>query len=267
MSRLSVEKIFEQFLQNAREKFNDNYDYSEVVYTRGDVKVPITCKLHEERFLQTPANHLYGFAGCSVCAKLKTRKALGHTKDDFVKACHKIHSNKYDYSKVIYENWESMITIGCPYHGDFIQQANSHKQGTGCPTCSRYKTSRLGGMSNIKGLDDELVHLYVVTFKSDKYEFVKVGLTSRTVAKRFEKLAYQVYDQTVVLDITLPAKDAVALEADCLKTFYKNRYHIRDKVDTFKGCTELFKIDITDDLVSYINSKLSSSHERTCVET
>lgn len=62
---------------------------------------------------------------------------------DFVEKARKIHENKYDYSKSIYINAKTKITITCNDHGDFIQNPANHcglKQG--CPKCSgnyRYK--------------------------------------------------------------------------------------------------------------------------------
>lgn len=43
-----------------------NFDYSEVVYEKNNVKVKITCK-YGHSFYQTPANHMTGF-GCPECA-------------------------------------------------------------------------------------------------------------------------------------------------------------------------------------------------------
>ncbi len=55
---------------------------------------------------------------------------------------HKIHNNKYDYSKVIYEAARSPIIIICPEHGEFSQLPNDHLSGkTGCKDCSNIDRS------------------------------------------------------------------------------------------------------------------------------
>ena len=59
----------EQFIQKARLKHGDRYDYSKVEYTNQKTKVLIICKLqgHGE-FWQKPSVHLTG-CGCLACAE------------------------------------------------------------------------------------------------------------------------------------------------------------------------------------------------------
>ena len=47
-----------------------------------------------------------------------------------------IHQDTYDYSKVVYTSSVAKVTIICKTHGPFEQTPNSHKSGSGCPTCS-----------------------------------------------------------------------------------------------------------------------------------
>jgi hypothetical protein len=42
----------------------------------------------------------------------------------------------YDYSKVVFVNFNTPITIICPIHGEFKQTPNNHRMGQGCPYCS-----------------------------------------------------------------------------------------------------------------------------------
>ena len=62
-----------------------------------------------------------------------------HTQQQFIDISNKIHNNKYDYSKSVYVNSTSKITIICKDHGEFLQQANSHLRGVGCPSCAKCK--------------------------------------------------------------------------------------------------------------------------------
>lgn len=57
----------------------------------------------------------------------------------FIENAKKIHGSKYDYSKVIYENRKTRVTISCPEHGDFEQTPDSHLRGSGCPKCAAAK--------------------------------------------------------------------------------------------------------------------------------
>lgn len=64
-SRERVEKSASVFIQKAKEKHGDIYDYSKVVYRHARQPVTIICRKHGE-FLQTPNKHLIG-QGCQHC--------------------------------------------------------------------------------------------------------------------------------------------------------------------------------------------------------
>ena len=48
----------------------------------------------------------------------------------------KIHNSKYNYSKAIFINTKTKITITCPIHGEFEQTVGNHLSGKGCLHCS-----------------------------------------------------------------------------------------------------------------------------------
>ena len=57
--------------------------------------------------------------------------------EDFLEKAKKIHGDKYDYSKVIYEHGKKKVCIICPEHGEFWQTPHSHVTGkSGCPSCA-----------------------------------------------------------------------------------------------------------------------------------
>lgn len=64
-------------------------------------------------------------------------------KKEFIEKAKKIHGNKYDYSKVIYNGSTNKILIICKKHGEFLQESNSHLQGKGCRKCSTEKIAEL----------------------------------------------------------------------------------------------------------------------------
>lgn len=49
---------------------------------------------------------------------------------------HKIHNNKYDYSKLVYKGNRYKAIIICPKHGEFEQRMETHIKGGGCIKCS-----------------------------------------------------------------------------------------------------------------------------------
>ena len=127
MARLTTE----EFIERAREVHGDKYDYSKVEYKSAHTKVCIICPEHGE-FWQTPNAHLYLKCGCSKCMK-----NVKGTTDEFIERSRKIHSNKYDYSKVEYINSKTKVCIICPKHDEFWQKPNGHLNGQGCPSCNK----------------------------------------------------------------------------------------------------------------------------------
>lgn len=57
------------------------------------------------------------------------------TQEQFLEKARAVHGDKYDYSQVVYESSQKKVTIICPKHGAFRQQAGSHLRGAGCPLC------------------------------------------------------------------------------------------------------------------------------------
>lgn len=122
------------FIDKAKKKYDDFYDYSKVEYTRSRFNVKVICPIHGE-FLVTPNNHLRG-RGCPKCRYKKVAEKLSKTTEEFIEKAKKIHGNKYDYSKVEYKNWVTSVQITCPIHGEFSQTPYAHERGQGCPFCA-----------------------------------------------------------------------------------------------------------------------------------
>lgn len=57
------------------------------------------------------------------------------TQEQFLEKARAVHGDKYDYSQAVYESSQKKVTIICPKHGAFRQQAGSHLRGVGCPLC------------------------------------------------------------------------------------------------------------------------------------
>lgn len=57
------------------------------------------------------------------------------TQEQFIEKCVKAHGDIYDYSKVIYVNNRTKITICCYKHGDFYPTPTHFSKGHGCSKC------------------------------------------------------------------------------------------------------------------------------------
>jgi hypothetical protein len=84
------------------------------------------------------------------------------TEQFIIKAREK-HGDKYDYSKVEYQNNMTNIIIICKKHGEFLQQPSNHLMGKGCKKC--------GGrtIENTEEFIDKSIELH-----GDKYDYSKV---------------------------------------------------------------------------------------------
>jgi len=108
-------------------------------YTNLDVEALFYCTLHNEEFLCIPKNAFWGkniSPGCNKCNLKNKRQSHAFTTQEFIFQANKVHSNKYNYSDVVYINAHTKVKIGCEKHGPFFQLPNnhtSHKQG--CPVC------------------------------------------------------------------------------------------------------------------------------------
>jgi Zn finger protein HypA/HybF involved in hydrogenase expression len=60
---------------------------------------------------------------------------LKQNTQDFIKKAQIVHGNTYDYSDTIYVSRHSKLSIRCLKHGIFEQEAGSHLDGCGCPSC------------------------------------------------------------------------------------------------------------------------------------
>jgi hypothetical protein len=58
------------------------------------------------------------------------------TTEEFIADAVITHGDRYDYSKVVYEDSRTKVTIICKVHGEFLQAPHKHTYGRGCPKCA-----------------------------------------------------------------------------------------------------------------------------------
>jgi len=131
----------EEFIELAKEKHGEKYDYSQIIYRSKTEKVKIVCPIHGQ-FEQIAYNHLIGY-GCRECGYLvRTSKRKKNTKW-FIQRSKNVHGETYDYSKSHYTKALNKIKIICQVHGEFEQIAMSHMKGFGCEQCGYESLSEL----------------------------------------------------------------------------------------------------------------------------
>ena len=149
--RIKITKTTSDFIELAIKRHGHKYDYSRADYVHSHKKVIIGCPKHGD-FLQTPGHHLEG-SECPSCAKESSIAKQSYTISEYIEKAREVHGDKYDYSKTIYKNSESKITVTCSKHGDFRQKAGTHLEGQGCPFCQKSKGElEIAAWLDIKGI-------------------------------------------------------------------------------------------------------------------
>lgn len=85
----------------------------------------------------------------------------------------KVHGEKYDYSKVVYQGKDINVDIICKWHGIFPQTPHNHIQGRGCPICGYEKIRKKNRMTN------EEFEKKANKIHNGKYSYDKTDLENR----------------------------------------------------------------------------------------
>jgi len=139
----------EQFIEKAKLKHRDKYDYSLVDYKNSRTKIKIICSIHGV-FKQNPSTHLGG-SGCYKCSPSAHKNT-----SIFIKEANLIHSDKYNYKLVNYKNIKRKVKIICKEHGVFEQDPDSHLKGSGCPKCAGKNLSQKERIIILNSIHDNL---------------------------------------------------------------------------------------------------------------
>ena len=73
----------EEWINKARIKHGDKYDYSKSVYTGWDTRIVITCPKHGD--FEVLPNHFLRYKGCPKCSAESHAKYMQKSLDDFLK--------------------------------------------------------------------------------------------------------------------------------------------------------------------------------------
>lgn len=229
--KILLMKTTDQVVKEAKKIWGEKYDYSLVNYTGANNKIIIICKIHG-KFLKRPDSHIKNNQGCKKCQYKQT--------EEFILESKKIHGDKYDYSKTIYNGSKHPINIICKKHKLFRQStAISHLNGSGCNKCNISK-------------GEQKIIMYLE----------KNGIKYIT-QKRFKFL-----DKIIIYDFYIPSKK-LFIEYDgkqhFINSFYGNK-HLNHQNDIFKNIyiahknLTLLRIHYKDNieffLTNYFNKKL-----------
>lgn len=161
------------------------------------------------------------------------------TTAEFIRRAVILHGDKYDYSRVVYNNCRSLVCVGCKKHGWFQQKAELHLRGSGCPDCGgtkRLTTDVFVKRAKQKHGDEYDYHL--AEYKSDTHkvkivcpvhgEFLqrpadhlngrgcpKCGGTAKSTTEEFVEKARRVHGERYDYSSTIYVSDATKLWITC----------------------------------------------------
>lgn len=217
----------EQFIQKSQEIHGDLYDYSQTVYKHSQTKVSIICSQHGV-YEQTAKSHLNG-RGCPICGRESQAKTQSSkAKSEFVQKAQLVHGDKYDYSETVYVKAKTKVKILCREHGLFDARPDSHLNGQGCPHCAQEASgfTRTNFKDKCIKNNNGFGILYVLGCWDDlKQEiFIKIGITSNSIKKRYPSKASMPYNFKVLHEIVGDPEYIYNLETKLHKKSKSYRY-------------------------------------------
>lgn len=263
MNKVRVTK--EEFLIRANNKHGDKYDYSKLAFNGVNKKIIITCPIHGD-FIQIAHSHLSGI-GCPKCGFEKTHNGRVLTTSDFIEKSKKKHGDKYDYSLVKYINNTNKVIIICPIHGQFEQTPHNHKRGGGCKKCAYIEIAKanvdnsrgwsLSDWENkLKKIPDSKAILYVIECYDDDETFIKVGITMRSIKKRFCNKVLMPYKYKILLEISDLPNIIFNTEIEIKRKLKLEKYRPMVK---FSGYHECFNKSCGKEIVDLIMLKINKN--------
>lgn len=163
----------EEFIEKAKLKHGDKYDYSEVEYVNTKTPVKIKCNKHNIWFKQAPTFHLK-FNGCPLCmyeTKKRINKGriskLKKSEETFLNQIKEKYGNLFNYSEIKYVDNKTPVKLKCNRCGAKIRfrpaSLNSIKDP--CSHCSHINAQESRKLTTEEFIEKaKLVH-------GDKYDY------------------------------------------------------------------------------------------------
>jgi len=187
------------FIKRVKGCHGNNLSFDQTVYKNNRSDVLVECNIHG--VFNINARSLLQGKGCKKC-NLRWQDYVHRrrmTTEEFIKKSLDKHEGFYSYEKSNYVNSRTKLTITCPIHGDFEQQAGGHLEGYGCQKCADLKHGDYRPWF-IKTYFDKYPEkknipatLYLLYNKEEN--FYKVGITTKNnVEERVKYMSHYTFD-------------------------------------------------------------------------
>lgn len=241
----SYKSNLNEFIEKANKIHDFKYDYSKFEYTLARTKSTIICPTHGE-FKMNPNNHLMG-KNCKKCSLIIAGENKTKTASlKFIEQANEKHNDTYTYENFNYKKAKIKSFITCSIHGDFLCSPDNHLRGKGCPTCAKVNSKYINLRSfkafcnkNLKG-DGILYILKFIDLRTNQ-EFLKIGITSKSIEKRYPKYLYKNYKYETLYIIKSDSEFIFKAEQSIHKEFFDFKLKVNKD---FQGHSECYDLNL-----------------------
>ncbi len=166
----------EEFIKRAKERFGNNFDYSEVEYVNSNTPVKIACvKGGHGVFLMRPYTHLISVYGCRKCAFEHQNDNAKIREAEFLTRAKQKFGNKFDYSQMTYTDYNSPVKLKCREHGELETTPFRHLlyPSGGCIGCRKDLQ-----WSSIRKMTTEEFLERAIAIHGDRYDYSETKYVS-----------------------------------------------------------------------------------------
>ena len=235
-------KTHQDFLKEIKLKDNNEFEYLDE-YSKAHIKISIRHISCGFCFKRSPAAHLQS-PSCPKCSRinkgLKRRSGL----EKFQQQSDVLHFSQYKVLGEYKTSVDEILILHLKCGNTFLQKPTVHLQGSGCPICAKELmgwnkskfTERCNRHNNGLGI------FYIIRCFNDTEEFYKLGITGKSIKKRYSGKSSLPYKYEIVQEIHDKAEIVWTLEI-LLKRFIKNQNMIYNPTIPFVGGkTECYSI-------------------------
>lgn len=232
---MPIYKTLEYYVNKANNIHDNKYDYSLIKFEGVMKKIQIKCPEHGV-WEVTLDNHINKKSGCPKC------KGRNKTKEEWIKECHKIHKNKYNYSLVkSITNTTQKIKIICPEHGIFEKELNNHlyKNKQGCPKCAKYGRKALT-LEDIKYKINNINTGYEYDWDSFEGYYKNISIKCPKHGWFKQQISNHLFGQKCPNCYRSMGEEKIKLILDKLKIEYISQYKFEDCINPKTGYKLIF---------------------------
>ena len=231
------------YVETAKEKWGDRFDYSLIKYKNSYHKVSVRCIEHDELFEVDPISFIRnGRNTGNFCKKCKVNPKMTH--DEYMEKIKK-YEIRYDLSEVKFKTTRDSIKLTCLKHKHPFYIEARHLSSSGlqhhCPKCkAELSITQQSPHKIIEQSEEAVFYKILVQHKETKLKWMKIGITSLTTKQRYQR--YNEFDIEILEEVFDTGVEVIKLEKQFKLENKHKRFYVPSYIN-FNGRTECYIID------------------------